>query len=97
MADVSGLRTLSKVGQFSEWRVFLHGQGSSFAGWLCAVRKSDCAIHQAHRRVQRRASKKQMITRPGTLEFTKYVIVFTTRSSGSTAEVLEILPQGLAN
>jgi len=30
-----------------------------------------------------------MITRPGTFEFAKYVIVFTTRSSGSTAEVLE--------
>jgi hypothetical protein len=82
------LRTLSKAGQFGEWRVLLHGQGSSFAGRLCAVRKSDCAIQQAHRRLQRKASKKQMITRPGTLEFAKYVIVFTTRSSGSTAEVL---------
>ena len=30
-----------------------------------------------------------MITRPGTLEFAKYVIVFRTRSSGSTVEVLE--------
>ncbi len=29
-----------------------------------------------------------MITRPETLEFAKYVIVFTTRSSGSTADVL---------
>ena len=82
------LRTLSKAGQFAEWRVVLHGQGSSFAGRLCAVRKSDGAIQQAHRRLQRRASKKQMITRPGTLEFAKYVIVFTTRSSGSTADVL---------
>jgi hypothetical protein len=82
------LRTLSKVGQFGEWRVVLHGQGSSFAGRLCAVRKNDCAIQQAHRRLQRKASKKQMITRPGTLEFAKYVIVFTTRFSGSTAEVL---------
>jgi len=82
------LRTLSKVGQFGEWRVVLHGQSSSFAGRLCAVRKSDCAIQQAHRRLQRKASKKQMITRPGTLEFAKYVIVFTTRSSGSTADVL---------
>lgn len=80
------LRTLSKVGQFGEWRVVLHGQGSAFAGRLCAVRKSDCAIQQAHRRLQRKASKKQMITRPGTLEFGKYVIVFTT--SGSTADVL---------
>jgi hypothetical protein len=32
--------------------------------------------------------KKQMITRRGTLEFAKYVIVFTTRSSGATADVL---------
>jgi hypothetical protein len=82
------LRTLSKVGQFGEWRVVLHGQDSAFAGRFCAVRKSDCAIQQAHRRLQRKASKKQMITRPGTLEFAKYVIVFTTRSSGSTADVL---------
>jgi len=82
------LRTLSKAGQFAEWRVVLHGQGSSFAGRLCAVRKSDCAIQQAHRRLQRKASKKQMITRPGTLEFAKYVIVFTTCSSGSTVDVL---------
>ena len=82
------LRRLSKAGQFAEWRVVLHGQGSAFAGRLCAVRKSDCAIQQAHRRLQRRASKKQMITRPGTLELAKYVIVFTTRSSGSTADVL---------
>jgi hypothetical protein len=83
---LSRLRTLSQVGQFGEWRVVL--QGSSFAGRLCAVRKSDCAIQKAHRRLQRKASKKQMITRPGTLEFAKYVIVFTTRSSGSTADVL---------
>jgi len=84
------LRTLSKVGQFGEWRVVLHGQGSAFAGRLCAVRKSDCAVQQAHRRLLRKASKKQMITRPETLEFAKYVIVFTTRSSGSTADVLRL-------
>jgi hypothetical protein len=84
------LRTLSKVGQFGEWRVVLHGQRSAFAGRLCAVRKSDSAIQQAHRRLQRKPSKKQMITRPGTLEFAKYVIVFTTRPSGSTADVLRL-------
>ncbi len=82
------LRTLSKVGQLGEWRVVLHGRGSAFAGRLCAVRKSDCAIQQAHRRLQRKASRKQMITRPETLELAKYVIVFTTRPSGSTADVL---------
>ena len=30
-----------------------------------------------------------MVTRPGTFEFAKYVIVFTTLANGSTAEVLE--------
>jgi hypothetical protein len=82
------LRTLSKVGQLGEWKVVLHGQDSVFAGRLCAVRKSDCAIQQAYRRLQRKASKKQMTTRPGTFEFARYVIVFTTRSSGSTVDVL---------
>ena len=82
------LRTLSKEGQVAEWRVVLHGQRSAFAGRLCAVRKSNCAIQQAHRRLQRKASKKQMITRPRTLEFAKYVIVFTTDSNGSTSDVL---------
>lgn len=84
------LQTLSKVGQYGEWWVVLRGQDSSFVGRLCAVRKSDHAIQQAHRRVHRKASKKQMSTRPGTLEFAKYVLVFTTRSSGSAAEVLEL-------
>jgi hypothetical protein len=82
------LRTLSKVWQFGEWRVVLLGQGSSFAGRLFALRNSDCAIQQAHWRLHRKASKKQMITRPGTLELAKYVIVFTTRSSGSMADIL---------
>jgi hypothetical protein len=53
------LRTLAKVGQFGEWRVVLHGQGSSFAGRLCAVRKSDCAIQQAHRRLSAKRVRKR--------------------------------------
>jgi hypothetical protein len=93
---LSRLRTLSKVGQFGEWRVVLHGQGSEFAGRLCAVRKSDCAVQQAHRRLLRKASKKQMITRPGTLEFAKYVIVYDPLQwfDGGRSETL---PYALAN
>ena len=83
------LRSLSKEGQYGEWRV-VHNQNSSFAGRLYAVRKSARSIQQAHRRLHRRASKKQMSTRPGTSEFAKYVLVFTTRFRGSTTEVLEL-------
>jgi hypothetical protein len=49
------LRTLSGVGQVGEWRVVLHGRDTEFAGRLCAVRKSDRAIQQSHRRLQRKS------------------------------------------
>jgi Transposase DDE domain len=84
------LRTLSREGQLGEWQVVLHGQDFSSAGRLCAIRKSARSIQHAHRRLHRRASKKHMSTRPGTFEFAKYVLVFTTRFSGSTTEVLEL-------
>jgi hypothetical protein len=35
------LRTLARAGQYGEWWVVLHGQDSSFAGRLCAVRSID--------------------------------------------------------
>jgi hypothetical protein len=91
------LRALSKVGQWANGGVVMHGQGSAFAGRLCAVAKSDRAIQQAYRRLRRKASKKQMITGPKTLEFAVYVIVFTTHSSGSTADVLRLCRMRLAN
>jgi len=81
---------VEREGQYDEGRVVVHGQESSFAGRLCAVRKSARSIQQAHRRLERKASKKQINTRPITLEFAKYVLVFTTRFTGSTTEVLEL-------
>jgi hypothetical protein len=83
------LRALSQAGQVGEWQVTLHGPTSSFRGRVCAVRKSEHSIEQAHRRLHRRASKKQMSTRPETLEVAKYVIVFTTSYSASAVEILE--------
>ena len=85
---LSRLRTVSKVGQTGEWRVVLHGRNSTFAGRLGAVRTSGHAIQQAHRRLLRRASRKQMATRPDRLEFANYVLVFTTRPRSSASEVL---------
>jgi IS4 transposase len=83
------LRGLSQAGQVGEWQVTLRGPTSSFGGRVCAVRKSENAIEQAHRRLHRRASKKQMSTKPETLEVAKYVVVFTTRNNVSAAEILE--------
>ena len=52
--------------------------------------KSARLIQQAHRRLERKSLKKRISTRPGTFEFAKYVLVFTTRFRGSTAEILEL-------
>jgi hypothetical protein len=86
----SRLHGLSRSGQVRQRPVVLHGQGSSLSGRVCAVRKSELAIRLAHRRLHRRSSKKQMRTRPETLEFAKYVLVFTTRSAGSAGEILHL-------
>ena len=83
------LRALPKGERVGEWQVVLHGPMCSFGGRLCAVRKSDGAIEQAHRRLHRKASRKQMTTRPETLEFAKYVVIFTTRRTGSAVEILD--------
>ena len=58
-------------------------------GRVCAIRKSEHGIQQAHRRLQRKASKKQTTLKPETLEYAKYVIVFTTLAAESAGEVLE--------
>ena len=84
------LRSLTESGQIGEWPVVLHGPHSSISGRVCAERKSEHAIRLAHRRLHRRSSKKQMLTRPLTLEFAKYVLVFTTRPIGSAEEVLHL-------
>jgi hypothetical protein len=84
------LRSLSESGQMGEWPVVLHGPHSSLSGRVCAVRKSEQAIRLAHRRLHRRSSKRQMRTRPLTLEFAKYVLVFTTRPIGSAREILQL-------
>ncbi len=58
-------------------------------GCICAIRKSELAIEQAHRRVGRKSSERQTKTKPTTLEFAKYVIVFTTQVTAPAREALE--------
>jgi hypothetical protein len=81
------LRTLKKAGAAGEWRTGL--PDTALEGRVCALRKSEEAIQQAHRRIERRASKKQTKTKPETWEYAKYVIVFTTDLSTPTETILE--------
>jgi hypothetical protein len=86
---LSRLRTIRQPGEIGEWKVVLPGENASVEGRICAIRKSEHAIQQAHRRLQRKASKKQTTMKPETLEYAKYVIVFTTLGAESAGEVLE--------
>ncbi len=89
VALLSRLRGIRQPGAIGEWKVVLHGENASVAGRVCVIRKSEYAIQQAHRRLERKASKKQIATKPETWEYTKYVIVFTTLETESASDVLE--------
>lgn len=60
-------------------------------GRLCIIRKSRTAIELALKKLKREASKRQSELQPSTIEFAKYVILFTTLPSYafSIHEVLE--------
>jgi hypothetical protein len=81
---------LTRPGQVREWRVRLRGSGGEeLMGRLCVIRKSEQAIRQAERRLQRKASKKQTELKPETLEFARYVMVFTSYERGTAAQLLQ--------
>lgn len=83
------LPELSKPGQVGEWPVFLQKQGGLIEGRICAVRKSETAIESAQQRLRQKASKKQTTLRPETLEYAKYVIVFTTWRTTPANQILD--------
>ena len=84
---LSRLQGLQRAGAVGKWKVTL--AGTTVPGRVCALRKSEGAIRQAHRRIQRRASKKQIKTKPETWEYAKYVAVFTTDLSTLPETILE--------
>lgn len=83
------LGQLAEAGQSGEWDVILPGQQIAVTGKVCALRKSEQAIAKAHRRIRRRALKRQTQPLPQTWEFAKYVVVFTSWRQPAAAELLE--------
>lgn len=84
---LSHLSKLKSAGVVRDWPVTLDGE--SIAGRVCALRKTEEQIVKAQRRIERRASKKQIQTKPETWEYAKYVAVFTTDMSAPSETVLE--------
>lgn len=85
------LREITKSGQARSWPVWIPvAHGNRIAGRVCAVRKTEEAILQAHKKLRARASRKGEPLQPATLLHAEYVIVFTTFSESrfSPAEVM---------
>ena len=84
--------TLQSPGDIGSWAARVIGpRGVPVAGRVCALRKTEEAIEIAHRSLRRKASKKGRKLQPRTLEFARYVILFTSFPAADfpVAEVLE--------
>ncbi len=83
--------TLKRVGSVRSWPVLAVGDGIAVPGRVCAIRKTQEAIRLAQRKLRKEAGRKGKQVRPRTLEFARYVIVFTTfpEAAFSAAQVLE--------
>lgn len=73
------LKRFKRAGGVRAWSVRIPiGEGHCVPGRICAVRKTEEAIRQAHKRLKRNASKHGEKLRDQTLVYAEYVIVFTT-------------------
>ena len=77
---LDAVQKLKEAGEISSWTVYVKAQDAVQArcGRICVIRKSEQAIAMALKKLYRNESKKQGKLKAKTIEFAKYVIVFTT-------------------
>jgi hypothetical protein len=83
---------IKEAGVVKSWKVLIPGGKEEFvAGRVCVIRKSNEAIALAQNKINREANKKGRKVFPETLEYAKYVIVFTNfpEDAFSDFEILE--------
>jgi hypothetical protein len=85
------LEGLKRPGQVGSWKVFLSDERQPVAGRVCAIRKTRAAIELAHRRIKHKARDESRPVNPETLEYAKFVAVFSTfpEEEFSAKEILE--------
>jgi hypothetical protein len=85
------LRTLPQAGQSAEWPAWVQYDKQSFAGRVCAIRKSEDAIARAQRKIELKVKRGKGTLSPQRQEYARYVIVFTTlpRHAANADQVLE--------
>lgn len=88
---LKNVTSTKRPGTVRSWHVLVPTQGPSIEGRLCALRKSKEAIKLAQEKIQKEAARKGKQIKPETLEYAKYVLLFTTypEKDFSAFDVLE--------
>ncbi len=85
------LLTIKETGKVGSWKVLVASRDSKVTqGRICAIRKNNEAIKLAHEKIRKNAIKHKTVVQPETLEYAKYIIVFTNFPETSFSDV-EIL------
>ena len=84
---LKNLRTIRRPGIVKSWNVHISGQTEPVVtGRLCVVHKSQEAIALAQKKLRRRANKHGEELQPETLEYAKYMMLFSTFPTASFAD-----------
>jgi transposase len=83
------LRTLA-IGQAADWPASVQDDSGTIAVRVCAYKKTAAQTLAAQAAIHQEARKKQRTVRPQTLEAAGYVIVITTLSEPSAAQIMEL-------
>lgn len=89
---LKAVKAIRKPGVSRAWKVKVSYQNNlAVMGRLCVVRKTVEAIKLAHKKIRRKANKNGREIKPETLEYAKYIILFTTfpENEFSPSDVLE--------
>ncbi len=89
---LKSVQSIAKAGASKWWSAYVRDEnGCPVHGRICVIRKTEEAIHLAQKRLLDTASRKQKKLRDETLEYAKYVILFTSfpEQKFSATEVLE--------
>lgn len=87
----SRLDSLREAGKIAEWSVQAGDPESPIPGRLCVLRKSEEQARRAERKIRRKAQQGGPEPKAETLQYARYVMVFTSVSQGELGarEVLE--------
>lgn len=72
------VKTLKRVGVAKSWDVQVPFKGKAVDGRICVIKKNKEAIKKSQEKVRKDAARKGHKVRPETLEYAKYIILFTT-------------------